>query len=162
MAHDQDALDPTRAVAARVRELREKRRLTAAQLAAAMTGAGIKWDRSTVAKLETGRRENVSVAELLALAAVLEVAPVHLLIPLEDDQPYEVTPGRVEPARRVRAWVSGGSPLAGIDPRAYWSEVPKEEWELVAPSREGDEAGQVRALREEMRRLRKELEEFEH
>jgi transcriptional regulator with XRE-family HTH domain len=157
MEHDAVPLTPTRVVAERVFELRKERRLTAAQLADRMTKVGIPWKRGVVAKLEKGYREDVSVAELLALAVVLEVAPVHLLVPLENSQPYEVTPGRVEPAHEVRSFVIGNVPLEGIDPRRFYSQVPADEWELVAASREGDEAGQMRALREEMQRLRDEL-----
>ena len=36
--------------------------------------------RSILADLEIGRRENISVAELLAFAVVPDVAPVHLLV----------------------------------------------------------------------------------
>ena len=43
------------------------------------------WTRIVVTKLETGRRQSVSVEELLALAYVLNVAPVHLLVPWDDD-----------------------------------------------------------------------------
>ncbi len=161
MEHDERALAPTRALAARVRELREKRRLTAAQLAAAMTRAGIKWDRSTVAKLETGRRENVSVAELLALAYVLEVAPVHLLVPLDDDQLYQVTPGRVEPARSVRRWVRGAVPLDGTDPRAFWSEVPADEWDWYEAMRQTGEAGEVQTLLTMARGIADEFEKLQ-
>jgi transcriptional regulator with XRE-family HTH domain len=135
MEHDEGPLAPTQAVAKRVRELREKRGLTAAQLAEQMASVGVAWDRGVVAKLETGRRANVSVAELLALAYVLDVAPVHLLVPLEDEQPYEVMPGRVEPAGLVRDWVRGVWYLEGASVRGFFSELP--EHEFLPPDRPG-------------------------
>jgi transcriptional regulator with XRE-family HTH domain len=127
MEHDEKALAPTQAVAKRVSELRKERRLTAAQLAERMTEAGIPWNRNVVAKLETDRRENVSVAELLALAAVLDVAPVHLLIPTEGDVAYQVTPALAVEAGQARAWVRGFAGLPGTDPRRFYSAVPAHE-----------------------------------
>jgi hypothetical protein len=53
--------------------------MTAAQLAEAMTAAGIPWERSTVAKLETGRRQTVTIDEAVALVLVLDVSMAELL-----------------------------------------------------------------------------------
>jgi transcriptional regulator with XRE-family HTH domain len=121
-----------------MRELRRKRGLSGAGLAAKMTEAGIPWDRTIVANLENGRRRNVSVAELAALAYVLDVAPVHLLVPpeLEGDDPYDFIPNRTAPAGRVREWVRGTHPLPTTDPRLFFSEVPLNEWHPPAMSAE--------------------------
>jgi transcriptional regulator with XRE-family HTH domain len=133
MEHDQGPPAPTRAVAQRVREVRERRRMTAARLAEEMTRVGVPWDRGTVAKLETGRRENVSVVELLALAAVLDVAPVHLLVPPDHvEQPYQVTPTITEDADMVRAWIRGFLGLVDTDRRLFLAEMPEAEVELYA------------------------------
>jgi transcriptional regulator with XRE-family HTH domain len=126
----QEPVGPVEVVARRMRELREKRRLSGARLAERMREAGIPWQRDTVANLENGRRASVGVDELLALAAVLEVAPTHLLVPLEDEQPYEITPGRVEPSGTVRDWVRGYITLNGTDPRNYFSETPANEFDI--------------------------------
>lgn len=69
----------TEHIAGRVRALRGAARLSGPALAVAMNDRGIPWNRSTVAKLETGRRESVAVQELLALAAVFGIAPADLL-----------------------------------------------------------------------------------
>ena len=136
MEHNEGPVAPTQAVAGRVREVRDRRRMSAARLADEMTRVGIRWDRNTVAKLETGRRANVSVAELLALAVVLDVAPVHLLVPPDawDDeggeQLYQITPTRAEPASTVRAWVRG-MPLPGSDLRNFVSQVPEHELRVL-------------------------------
>jgi transcriptional regulator with XRE-family HTH domain len=119
-----------------VKELRPKRGLTAANLAERMTELGIKWDRAIVANLESGRRRSVSVDELLGLALVLNVAPVHLLVPPDDDEkPYEITAKVTEPSFRVRGWIRGlfmlrTLPRVGAQ-REFFSEVPPDEFEAV-------------------------------
>jgi transcriptional regulator with XRE-family HTH domain len=123
-------------VAKRVREVRQKRGLTAAQLAEQMTRVGVPWKRGVVAKLESGLREAVSVEELLALAYVLDVAPVHLLVPFDDKTPYRATPTRVEPSGAVRDWVRGAWYLEGVDVRGFFSELPPHEFH--PPARPGD------------------------
>jgi transcriptional regulator with XRE-family HTH domain len=128
MTHGRKAARPVETVARRVREVRRRRGLSAAQLAERLQQVGLDWDRNIVANLENGRRASLSVDELLALALVLDVAPVHLLVPLEDEQPYQVTPTRVEPAGVVRDLIRGADALAGMDGRAFFSEVPEHEW----------------------------------
>lgn len=110
--------------------------MTAQQLADGLRQAGVPWDRLTVTKLETGRRQNVTLVEWLALARVLNVAPVHLLIepehpgsePVEAATPYQVTPNEAAPRAEARAWIRGMSSLPGTDLRVFYSEVPAEEW----------------------------------
>ncbi|MDX2676179.1 helix-turn-helix domain-containing protein [Streptomyces sp. NY05-11A] len=121
---------PTRAIAKRVREVRGRRGLTAEQLAERLTALGVSWQRSTVAKLENGNRENVTVTEWLALAAALNVAPVHLLIPpdaAEGDR-YLVTPETELAADRAREWVRGRHPLPGARRRDFTAEAPEGEF----------------------------------
>lgn len=69
----------TALIASRVRTLRSARQWTAQRLADEMNHVGIDWNRGVVSKLETGRRESVTVDELLGLAAALAVAPSALL-----------------------------------------------------------------------------------
>src|SRR5580704_7701907 len=75
---DPERADPiTRLIAGRVREIRQQQRLSGASLGAAVRDLGLQgWVDSTVGKLETSRRESVTVRELLALAVVLGVPPV--------------------------------------------------------------------------------------
>lgn len=130
MEGDSKSTDPTRAVIERVKDLRRKRGLTAQQLAERMTEAGVPWEAGVVTKLETGRRKSISVAELLALAYVLDVALVHLMISadLDADAPCAVTPTLSIPAGAARRWIRGQQPLSGQDPRLYYSEVPAGEF----------------------------------
>jgi transcriptional regulator with XRE-family HTH domain len=67
-------------IAGRMREMRKARGWSADRLARELTTrTGVKWARMVVTKLENGRRQTVSVEELLALALVFRVAPVELL-----------------------------------------------------------------------------------
>lgn len=117
-----EPVNPVDTIRVRVKQLRARRGWTAAELGAALTEHGPKWDRFTVANLENGKRQNVTVNELLALALVLDVAPTNLLVPL-DDRPCQVTSKRTEDADTVRAWVRGEQPLPGTDERMYFAEV---------------------------------------
>ena len=111
MEHSAAPTDPLQTVRKRMKDVRRRRGMTAQQLAAAMTDLGVKWDRATVAKLETGYRQSISLDEWLTLAYVLNVAPVHLLVPLEDDVAYSISPEITDTSQRVRAWVAGHSPF---------------------------------------------------
>jgi transcriptional regulator with XRE-family HTH domain len=128
-------LTPTAVVAARMKKLRVKRGLSADELARRMRAAGIPWERIVVTKLETGRRASVSVAEMFALAAVLNCPPVMLMTADERDeadyQPgrvnlsYQVTPTVTSDMASVRAWIRGAIPLAeDDDTREYYGELP--------------------------------------
>lgn len=103
-------MSSTAVIAGRMRELRTRRRWSAQRLADEMTRVGVEWNRSVVTKLENKRRESVSVAELLALALVLDVPPLALLLPREDGD-IQITAERVAAAREVGEWLIGPHPL---------------------------------------------------
>jgi transcriptional regulator with XRE-family HTH domain len=119
---------PMQTVVSRMKALRAQRGLTTQGLAEAMTRVGVPWEAGVVTKLETGRRKSVSVAELLALAYVLDVAPVHLLVPLENGGTYEITPTVTALTEEVRAWCRAQFALPGTDRRKFFSEVPEDEF----------------------------------
>jgi transcriptional regulator with XRE-family HTH domain len=106
-------VDPVAVIARQVKELRTDKGWTAAQLGDALTEHGVKWDRFTVASLENGKRQNVTVKELLALAFVLDVPPDLLLfLPDrvgEDRNALQVTPTVVTSMWRALSWISGES-----------------------------------------------------
>jgi hypothetical protein len=91
-----------------------------------MTARGIQWDRPVVANLESGRRRSVSVEEWLVLALILQVAPIHLLIPVDAEQ-IEVTPSEQLPAGDARAWVRGELPLEPDDRATFERHRPTDE-----------------------------------
>ncbi|WP_435589784.1 helix-turn-helix domain-containing protein [Micromonospora aurantiaca (nom. illeg.)] len=121
----------TELIARRVRKLREGKGWSATELAAAMTAAGVKWDRSVVANLETGRRRSVTVDEMFALAYVLDVAPVNLIAPVDDEwADYPVIAGVETHGIKIRDWIRGVVGLPGQDKRRYYAEVSHVETEI--------------------------------
>ena len=145
----QPPLTPHKVIAARMRQLRTGRGWSAQRLSEEMSKVGVPWDRSIVANLESGRRRTVSVEEMLALAYVLSVAPVHLVVPpvgQDDKTPYAVVPNSGEipnpPPDTVRGWIRGHAPWTA-DPRRYFTEVPDSEWnweESFRAAAEGERA----------------------
>lgn len=118
--------------------MRKRRDLSLGDLAArcAEIDPGRKWTENTIENIEGGRRRGgshrraVTVDELLTLAAALNVAPVHLLVSPDDFlSSYQVTSEISAAAIYVRHWIRGVLPLAEADPREYFSEVPRTEYE---------------------------------
>jgi transcriptional regulator with XRE-family HTH domain len=74
------APDPiTRLIGQRVLERRKAAGMSQTALGERMTEQGSPWSRTSVAKLEAGKRGAVTVQELLALALVFDVPPVLLI-----------------------------------------------------------------------------------
>jgi transcriptional regulator with XRE-family HTH domain len=103
-------------IADRVGKIREARGMSRDKLAAILQDLGVDWTRLTVNRLEIGRRENITVTELLALCIALQVAPVDLLVPGHwTNQSYQVTPRASAVAENVREWIRGEQLLyAGV------------------------------------------------
>lgn len=111
---DPERADPiTRLIASRVREIRDQQRLSGAALGAAVRDLGLTgWVDSTVGKLETRRRESVTVRELLALSVALGVPPVWLLADPKAGTPVPIAEGvEVDPWSAL-LWLIGRQPLA--------------------------------------------------
>jgi transcriptional regulator with XRE-family HTH domain len=89
---------------------RERLDLSAQQLAGRCAELGMpSVSRVVITKLENGRREAVSTAELQVLARALDVPPVLLLFPLGQAETVEVLPGlNVDPYAAIE-WFSGRS-----------------------------------------------------
>lgn len=102
-----------------------RRRLgwTSTDLATALATHGFEADRTIVSKIENGRRR-VSLDEAMTMALVLNVSPLHLLVP-RDDGEVEIG-GATFKASDVRAWVRGEAPLEGQDPKIYFTESDDE------------------------------------
>jgi transcriptional regulator with XRE-family HTH domain len=145
-----------------VKDLRKRRGWSAQRLGEEMTRVGVAWDRSIVANFENGRRSYVTVEELLALAYVFSVAPVHMIVPPQSRQEltpaskddlsqllrqapyaYAITPTvQYAPTIAVRGWIRGERTIGAVDPRLYFSEVPPDEFE-AKPQPDDDEISEL-------------------
>ncbi|MFF2075391.1 helix-turn-helix domain-containing protein [Kitasatospora sp. NPDC058162] len=132
-----DSVPPTLsvsdAVALRVKEARNRRGWTMKQLATACHDAGAtKLTSSVLANIETGRRDangvrrrELSIDEVVALAVVLDISPVHLL-----GLPDEAEPGTtilltpevaVSDGELLVEWFCGQKALPQGDSRQFYS-----------------------------------------
>jgi transcriptional regulator with XRE-family HTH domain len=143
----------TQTVARQVRELRDRRGWSADDLAAECARLGAPdLNRNVIANLESDRRTYVTADELLVLAYALDVAPVHLLVPIDvrddlDADRYRVVPDVFLSPAQTRAWVRGRFCPPSRDPRRYYGNVPAEEYR--PPTAEMTEySEQLAALRE--------------
>lgn len=103
---------------------------SAQELADRVQALGGRLDRAAISKIESLSR-NVSLDEALLLAAALDVAPVHLFFPLNDDAEVEIAPS-LKPVRTAdaRAWFRGQAPLPGRSEQTYRSAwIPPSEYE---------------------------------
>ena len=98
-----------RQVAREVRRYREMQRpkMSTQKLADCTAELGMPIPRSVLANLESGRRDTVSVAEVLILAAALNVAPIELICPVGFDKQTEMLPGRETDPLRAMHWFTG-------------------------------------------------------
>lgn len=117
----------------RIKEVRRSQKVSAAELAERCKKLGAPHiTASVIANVETRRRQEVSIDNLLTIAEALNVAPIHLLVPIADEEQeklYAVSPESWTPAIEAREWIRGRVPLYGQDPRVYFSQVPRQEWE---------------------------------
>jgi hypothetical protein len=96
--------------------------MTQQGLADRLNQLGVRTDRTTVAKIEAGTRE-LGLAEAFAFAQALDVAPVHLFVPTDSDEPIHLAPNLSASPPEVRAWIRGQMPQFQ-DPRSYFKNVP--------------------------------------
>jgi transcriptional regulator with XRE-family HTH domain len=120
------SLTPAEVFAKRVKEVRQLRAFTQAELARKLS-----IDRTTLNKIEAGTRGDVSISQLFAFAEALDIAPVYLISPHRNAERVELTVGgRVISGREARAWVRGqGPPMTG-------SGKDLAEWLLTLPQDE--------------------------
>jgi transcriptional regulator with XRE-family HTH domain len=91
-----------------VQARRKALRMTAQQLAERTAELGYPITRVAISKIEGNMRAGkIGVAELLALAAALDIPPVLLLSPGFPDGQVETRPGRSVDAREAVLWFAG-------------------------------------------------------
>lgn len=81
----------------------------------------------------------ISIDELLVLAYVLDIAPVHLIVGLDEDENLPVSPDWSVSADGARMWIRGQAPMSGGDPRRYELNRPPSEanatWFMLSDAR---------------------------
>lgn len=130
-------MTPSDLAAARVREMRTRRGMTVAQLAARCAELGVpELTAQALYKLEQRRPGKlrprpVTVDELLVLALALDIAPVHLLAGLDDQALCPVTPSVPVRAVIARRWMRGWPQSMGLpgisDSKRYLGATPDSE-----------------------------------
>lgn len=125
---------PTRlsqTIATEVRRHRKRQGLSAQGLADACAELGYPIARQVLANLENGRREAVTVAELLVLGRALSVPPLLLAFPVGAQAQVEATPDEPRDTLAVVRWASGEAPF----PRESPTWPPEDVTEWLAGSR---------------------------
>ncbi|OHV45006.1 hypothetical protein BBK14_09535 [Parafrankia soli] len=103
-----------------VRRHRQAQDMSAAELSDACARLGLPVHRSVIANLEGGRRGSVTIAELIAFAAALDVAPAQLLCPVGYADEVEMPPGRIRPTWDAFEWITGACPEQTETPVAHY------------------------------------------
>jgi transcriptional regulator with XRE-family HTH domain len=116
--------------AEQVRALRKRSTMTQQGLADRLAQLGARIDRSAVARIESGDRE-LSLEEAFQVAWALHVAPVHLFVPIDSEEPIDIGPKMQASPDEVRAWIRGKLPLFQ-DARIYFSTAPEAEFKDAA------------------------------
>lgn len=112
-----------RRVGEAIRNARDGRGMSAQQVADNTATLGYPVSRSQIANYESGRKQTLDIAELLVIAATLDVPPVSLLFGGHPDRDVEVLPGQMMQTTAALARFSGDD--------SYGSDVPARE---VIPS----------------------------
>jgi transcriptional regulator with XRE-family HTH domain len=123
---DQKALRPGEVFGRRVREARDALGWTQQQLADRLREIGRETDRATVARVEQGKTL-AALDMVIAIAAALHVPPVHLLVPLSEEETVAITPKLTVDAPAARAWIRGVGLLPGEELLDVWPHLPESE-----------------------------------
>lgn len=94
-------------IGTRIRTLRDKAGISAQKLSERCEDLGFAIPRSTIANIESGRKEAIPVHEVAALAAALETSPASLLCPLDEPEQVPVLPNISLNPFEAWAWFSG-------------------------------------------------------
>lgn len=97
----------TQVAAAEIRRYRTLRKMSARRLADRCEELGMTIPQAVLANLENGRRESISVAELVILAQALDVPPTLLVAPVATAEAIEVLPGHKADPMDVVEWFAG-------------------------------------------------------
>ena len=94
----------TQCIAWQIRRRRKAIGWSARDLSAACDGYGYNIPRTVIADLENGRRQSISVPELLTLSWALKVPPIDLVYPLELGDGSALSPSTLDVVLAGRDW----------------------------------------------------------
>jgi transcriptional regulator with XRE-family HTH domain len=132
--------EAVRVVAEEVKRIRKNRGMSAQQLADKTVALGQPMARSVIANLESGRRETITLPELVVLARSLGVPPLLLMFPVGRREEIDTLPGGPASTLAALDWFIGQgrfpSPYRGegdvdsdtglhewyVDPELGWEE----------------------------------------
>jgi transcriptional regulator with XRE-family HTH domain len=97
----------TSTVAAQIRLYRQMHQMSTQDLADRCAELGFAIPRPVLSNLENGRRESVSVAELIVLARALQTSPLQLAMPVGRQETIELTPGEQVAVWDAARWFTG-------------------------------------------------------
>jgi transcriptional regulator with XRE-family HTH domain len=122
---------PNQVAGERVRAIRDARGLTLRDLATRLQALGLRIHHNGIGSVEKGIRR-LDVSELFAFAYALDVSPLHLMVPADDDAGgVAVTPDVIlTKSGNLRRWMRGHVPLAGQRGSRYYE---------IAVPRSGDD-----------------------
>lgn len=101
-------------LAGALRYWRDRKRLTAQEVADRVATIGGKLTRQAISKIENGDR-GVSIDEIVLLGRALGIAPILLVFPVGHENAVEVLPGHVVDAVDAALWFTGEMPFPGPD-----------------------------------------------
>lgn len=81
--------------------------MSAQRLAERCEALGLPVKRSTIANLESGRRDTLTLTELVVLARALDVPPILLIYPVGYAETVEALPGQEVPPWTAAKWFTG-------------------------------------------------------
>lgn len=103
-----DLRTATQVIAHQVKKFRLERGWTAQELADRLAEAGMPhMKRPVITNLEIGRRQTVTVEEVLTLAWVLDVPPLMMFLPLGLSDEFEITPNTAVHPGLALKWILG-------------------------------------------------------
>lgn len=114
-------------IGAAIRQARAGRRMSAQQVADKTADLGYPVSRSQIANFESGRKRTLDVAELMIVAAALDVPAVSLLFGGHPDRDVEVLPGQTtQTVAALARFIGDGS----IDPNRFAAQW---DWDSTNP-----------------------------
>ncbi len=128
MKNDAPPEAPSRVVARRLRAVRKSKAWSQQDLARRLAELGAPTDRATLARTEAGDR-GVSLDDTIMLAAALDVSPLALVLPDNEDTPVAVAPRYPYRAEYFRRWFCGLAPLPAFADVGAGGDMTEEEFD---------------------------------